>query len=59
MNHVYAALETLSSFCKTQQKIIIRRNKEKKASTSTASLAPSSCGDSVSVPLPGGINDVD
>jgi hypothetical protein len=59
MNHVYAALETLSLFCKTQQKIIIRRTKEKKASTSTASPASPGRGDSASVPLPGGINDVD
>lgn len=58
MNHIYSALESLSAFCKTQQKIIIRRTKEKKASTSTTSPAGS---DNVTGTLSvlGGINDVD
>lgn len=38
MSHIYAALEALSSFCKTEQKIIFRRTKEKKANTSILHL---------------------
>lgn len=58
MSHIYSALESLFAFCKTQQKIIIRRSKEKKAS---ANIMSPDRSDRVSVPLPvpGGINDVD